>query len=129
MKIKNKYKVYQNKMSDIKSLNEEIINAHNKHYETSKTGLVLLDESPNGNIIYHLYSDGSITYQKGGWAYQQRSEFVYLYPLSNYKILCNEFPKKTKDETTTYAILTREECITFRKKMDEMITNHLNQKP
>ena len=38
----------------------------------------LVDEKaqPNANIIYHLQSDGKITYQKGGWAYGSRTEFV-----------------------------------------------------
>ena len=123
-------------MSDIKSLNDEIINAHNKHYDTSKTGLVIPTESPNSNLIHHLYSDGSITYQKGGWAYEQRSEFVYLYPSSIYKILCLDFPKKScyeSDESDeikiTYVILTLEECIHFRKKIDESIQAYLSQKP
>ena len=35
--------------------------------------LIKKNESPNGNIIYHLYSDGTITRQKGGWAYLKRS--------------------------------------------------------
>jgi hypothetical protein len=34
------------------------------------------NDQPNGNIIYHLQSDGKITYQKGGWAYGARTEFV-----------------------------------------------------
>jgi len=115
-------------MTDIKSLNEEIINAHNKHYETSKTGLVIPTESPNGNIIYHLYSDGSITYQKGGWAYRQRSEFDNTPPLTNYKMLNFEFPKKTNDETT-YVILTYNECKNFRIRMFELIADYLSKKP
>lgn len=32
-------------------------------------------EQPNANIIYHLQSDGKITFQKGGWAYGARTEF------------------------------------------------------
>ena len=38
------------------------------------------NETPNANIIYHVYSDGEITYQKGGWVYQQRSVFTLKYP-------------------------------------------------
>jgi len=115
-------------MTDIKSLNEEIINAHNKHYETSKTGLVIPTESPNGNIIYHLYSDGSITYEKGGWAYRQRNVFDDVYALDNYKILGLEFPKKANDGTT-YVILTYNECKNFRIRMFELIADYLSKKP
>ena len=107
-------------MSDIKSLNEKIINAYKKHYETSPTGLIIPTESPNGNLIYHLYSDGTITYQKGGWAYGQRSVFDSHCALHNYKILCLEFPKIAAD-VTTYVILTKDECINFRNIMAELI--------
>jgi hypothetical protein len=44
--------------------------------ELNNDSLVNHKESPNANIIYHLYSDGNITSQKGGWAYGQRSEFI-----------------------------------------------------
>lgn len=121
MKIKNNNKSISIRiMSDIKSLNEEIINAHQKHYETSPTGLIIPTESPNGNLIYHLYSDGTITYQKGGWAYGQRNVFESHCALHNYKILCLEFPKTAADETT-YVILTKDECINFRNRMAELI--------
>ena len=36
--------------------------------------------SPTENTIYHLYSDGEITEQKGSWAYTQRSERTVEYP-------------------------------------------------
>ena len=111
-------------MSDIPSealeLNLEIINAHNKHYESSATGLVNPKESPNGNTIYHLYSDGQITFQKGGWAYLQRSEFTEDSPFNGHRELQMKFPNQA-DNGKTYVILTKEECKNFRNKMFEIV--------
>jgi hypothetical protein len=111
-------------MSDLQTeaqeLNLEIINAHNKHYESSTTGLINPKESPNGNTIYHLYSDGQITFQKGGWAYLQRSEFTEDSPFSAYRDLQLKFPKEA-DNGNTYVILTKEECKYFRSKMFDLV--------
>lgn len=101
-------------------LNESIIAAHNAHYIDSPTGLVNPNESPNGNQIYHLYSTGEISYQKGGWAYMRRSEFMTHGKLINYEKLNLQLPKTAADEST-YAILTEEECINFRLKMIELL--------
>ena len=38
--------------------------------------LVQSTMAPGANEICHLYRDGTITTQKGGWAYRQRSEFT-----------------------------------------------------
>lgn len=43
--------------------------------ERHDLSLIKKDEQPNSNIIYTLYSDGSITREKGGWAYKKRSIF------------------------------------------------------
>lgn len=54
--------------------------------------LLKKDEQPNANIIYHIYSDGEITEEKGGWAFSNRSirtlkgsivpnNYVDLFPL------------------------------------------------
>ncbi len=58
--------------NDINTLKELIISCHNPK-------LVIPDESPNANTIYHVYSDGEITEQKGGIAYLQRSERTIIY--------------------------------------------------
>lgn len=104
------------------TFNEEIVAAHNKHFETSPTGLVHPNESPNGNTIYHLYSDGEITSQKGGWAYLQRSEFSdWNNPtISGYQKLNLKLPGDANN-CMSYAVLTYEECINFRKRMIELI--------
>ena len=106
--------------SDIQQLNDDIIAAHKKHYENSPTGLIQPKESPNGNIIYHLYSDGAITYQKGGSAYLQRSVFDDEYALKNHRKINLKLLNNSPDGTT-YVILTQSECNYFRQKMDELI--------
>jgi hypothetical protein len=106
--------------SDVEQLNKEIIDAHEKHYENSPTGLIQPKESPNGNTIYHLYSDGTITYQKGGFAYLQRSVFDAKPSIKNC-IKLNLKLLKPASDGTTYVILTPEECLYFRGKMEELI--------
>ena len=108
------------KLEAIKQLNEKINELHRAHYSNSETGLIDKTDAPNSNTIYHLYSDGEVTYQKGSWAYLQRSEFsmsspVYIdYMESPYK-----FPKEMSNGIT-YAILTSAECREMRKQMDEI---------
>ena len=106
--------------SEIEQLNADIIAAYDNHYTISPTGLINPKDSPNGNQIYHLYSTGEISFQKGGWAYMQRSEFMIHTTMPNYKKLALKFPKKAADEST-YVILTEEECKNFRVQMDELI--------
>lgn len=107
-------------MSESHQFNQDIIEAHNAHYVNSETGLVNPTESPNGNQIYHLYSTGEISFQKGGWAYMQRSEFMTHGTLPNYQKLALKFPKRAADGST-YVILTEEECKNFRVQMGELI--------
>ena len=45
--------------------------------------LVKPTDAPNSNIITHIYSDGEITEQKGGFAYLQRNERTIKCPISN----------------------------------------------
>lgn len=111
--------------TEAQQLNYEMIDAHNKHYDESPTGLVDPKESPNGNIIYHLYSDGEITSQKGGWAYLQRSEFTNGNNYSNSN--CKKFNlklAKEDDHNRTYVVLTEDECKYFRSKMFEILRNY-----
>ena len=110
--------------SEAKLLNEEIIAAHNKHFDICPTGLVIPTESPNGNTIHHLYSDGVISFQKGGWAYLQRSEFLdWSGPSANYQKLNLIFPKKAGDGTT-YVVLKPEECKYFKEKMTGLLEKY-----
>lgn len=83
---------------------QEIVNsAHNP-------SLVIPEESPNENWIYHIYSDGTITHQKGGWAYRQRSEFTEKDPIYGY-LSTVIFPCQN------YAIVTRDDALQIRELM------------
>jgi hypothetical protein len=114
-------------MSDLQSealvLNLAILEAHKKHYDGSPTGLVNPKDSPNGNTIYHLYSDGGITFQKGGWAYLQRSEFATESTIGGHRELKMSFPNEAS-YGKTYVILTQEECKYFRGKMIELLEKY-----
>ncbi len=74
--------------------------------------LINPDESPNGNTIFHIYSDGEITQQKGGKAYGQRSEFSYQYSVGK-KIPKEMFPLYRNDYG--YAIVTYEDALKIRE--------------
>lgn len=114
-------------MSDLQSealvLNLAILEAHKKHYDGSPNGLVNPDEAPNGNIIYHLYSDGGITFQKGGGAYLQRSEFSTEPTIGGHRELRMKFPNEAS-YGKTYVILTKSECVEFRNKMIELLEKY-----
>jgi hypothetical protein len=112
-------------IEEAKKINAEVIAAHHKHYEGSPQGLIDTspNASPNGNLIYHLYSDGTVTFQKGAYAYLQRSEFTdksKLYPEKPLNDLNYSFVKKAADGTT-YAILTEGECLQFRARMASQV--------
>jgi mRNA deadenylase 3'-5' endonuclease subunit Ccr4 len=78
-------------------------------------------ESPNGNQIYHLYSNGEITNQKGGWAYLQRSEFTIKCSIPGYTGICDYiFP--IQGGVFSYAIVTLTDAIKIR---NEMIRKHV----
>ena len=89
----------------MEELNKKICELHNPN-------LVDRSKAPNDNLIYHLYSDGTITYQKGGDVYGMRSMFDLKGRIWGLSGLFT-FPMKAQD-CTTYAILTEKECIEFR---------------
>lgn len=101
-------------------INEMINLKHNPN-------LIKIDEAPNGNVIYHIYSDGEITSEKGGGVYGQRSRFTQTHPisqtnhirLSNYDIF--KFPL-TDDYNNKYAITTRDDAFAIRLLMIDYIT-------
>jgi hypothetical protein len=98
----------------IQKLNQIIIKSHEFHYLNNPNGLLQPNCSPNGNTMYHLYSSGEISQQKGGWAYKQRSEFILEKAITFSKLFI--FPN-IADDNTTYVILTEDECYHFRKMM------------
>jgi hypothetical protein len=106
-------------LAQIVDLNNDINSEHFKHYENSPLGLINPKQSPNENTIHHLHSDGSVTYQKGGDVYGQRSEFVCTERLNGHQKLNLKFVKE--DEYTTYVILTNKQCSYYRGIMAELI--------
>jgi hypothetical protein len=75
--------------------------------ELNDDGLWHPNESPNGNTIYHIYQDGTITYQKGGFAYGQRSEFDREKSITTELDLdFDKFQNKRNVETMSYGRLT-----------------------
>ena len=81
--------------------------------------LVKKDESPNGNTIYHIYNDGEITYQKGGWAYLQRSVFTDIGPCG-LTIPPQNFPYCKREGSYChygFAMVTREDAYKIRDLM------------
>ena len=99
-----------------KFINDLVSRIHNPQ-------LVKKEQSPLGNPIYHLHSDGRINWGKGGWAYGNRSRFE----IKSYCVKPStffEFPlKNVGSEVDTYAILTEEECFKVRDLMDVMLLN------
>ena len=95
--------------TDFKNIQEKI----NDYNDPS---LVHPDESPNGNRIYHLYPDGSITNQKGGWAYLMRSEFTDYGRIDEFPNKMLYFPQQ-KYVSERYAIMTLEHAIEVREMM------------
>ena len=111
--------------SEIRQLNDEIIAAHDKHYAESPTGLWKPDESPNSNSMFHLYNDGGITYEKGGWAYGKCSVFQFSMPINKINKLKFEFLKTHGHNVNkSYVILTENECNEFRDKMISMLKKY-----
>jgi len=102
-----------------------VIAAHNSHYKNGICDLIDIgpNASPNGNQIYHLYSTGEITYQKGAWAYMKRSEFSLSYDIIGSRKFPFNFVNET-DNGTTYVVLTEEECKSFRKEMQSIVETY-----
>lgn len=84
---------------------------HEAHYTPeSPHGLLHPDESPNTNTIYKVWSDGEITYEKGGYAFGDRSLKQVSLPivyLSN-KTWLPKFPIQYRENSC--AMLTLDEC-------------------
>ena len=92
----------------VETINKLVSEKHN-------IDLVKPTESPNGNIIYHLYSDGEITYQKGGFAYLQRSVFTHK-PCINFDVKF-KFVFPLERDNFTYAVMTKDDCDQIREMM------------
>lgn len=97
----------KNTVSYQQKIQEKINSSHNPD-------LVIKDASPNGNRIYHIYSDGEITNQKGGWAYLCRSEFSDKPPIGRYPHNLT-FPIKSGEHS--YAVVTEKDAHLIRDMM------------
>ena len=84
--------------------------------------LIKLDQQPNENIIYHLYSDGTITRQKGSWAYGNRTIYDIAYEIVKPNTFFT-FPNKGEKDGDTYAIMTIDDCYKVRKLINEIFLN------
>jgi hypothetical protein len=106
-----------NKEDKIKYIKEFV---NNVVKETHDLSLVKKDEQPNTNIIYSLYSDGSITREKGGWAYKKRSIFgvagEIVRPANFFT-----FPCEGSGEGYTYAVMTEDNCRIVRELMNDLL--------
>jgi hypothetical protein len=110
----------------INDFNSRVIAAHNAHIVDGECTLIDVspNASPNGNKIYHLYNDGTVTFQKGAYAYLKRSEFTSKCSVTGYNTIF-KFPIETYDGLTTYAVLTQEQCNQFRTEMQEYMHDFL----
>ena len=87
--------------------------------------LVKRHMAPNENTIYHLYSSGNLTYQKGGDAYLRRSEFNDTPSINtNLNLDITKFIYKIPyDDYGRFlhcVMVTRENAILIRNKMLEL---------
>lgn len=96
--------------SIVKDINDLIKEYHNP-------SLVKPEESPNGNTIYHIYSNGQITSQKGGFAYLQRSEFVNFNSIKNFKLKKLISCPLNNSDNEYYAIVEQKYAIEIRNLM------------
>ena len=91
--------------------------------ELNNDSLVIHNESPNSNTIYHLYSDGNITYQKGGCVYGQRSEFN-LKPSITIKMNLDidkfKYIVTTSTNTFGYIIVSDVNALLIRAEMEKL---------
>jgi hypothetical protein len=72
---------------------------------------------------YHLYSDGTIKFQKGGFTYLNRSEITSECQVDEYHNTVFKFVNS--QYSRTYAVLTEEQCMKFRLEMTELV-NEMN---
>ncbi len=92
--------------------------------ELNDDTLIKSNESPNENIIYHLYDDGNITSQKGGWAYGDRSEFISVSSI-NIKMNLNidkfKYKRIANNITYGYIIVSYENARKIRAEMEKLV--------
>jgi hypothetical protein len=104
----------QNKKNFIQKFINNLVHTINDN------SLIVKEQQPSENYIYKLYSDGTLTREKGGWAYGKRNtidiEYEILRPHTFFT-----FPYKGQYEGDTYAILTLENSHKVRELMNELL--------
>ena len=88
--------------------------------------LINRDIAPNGNIIYKIYSDGEITFEKGGNAYGKRTLHTLMSSCMRNKF-ADLFPLKITGSYNVeygYAIVTHEDG----HKIRDALINLYNKK-
>ena len=109
--------------TEMNTINEEIKQAHLSHYSKENPfGLHKPKGNPTENTMWHFYDDCEVSHQKGGHAYQRRTEFTWRDPLFSDAVF--NLPKKTFCGNETYAILTEEECLSFHQKVKDLIQKY-----
>jgi len=93
----------------ITDFNRRVVSAHNSQCKCA--------------YQYHLYSDGTVKYQKGAFAYLNRSEFTSECRVDEYHKTVFKFVNS--QYSRTYAVLTEEQCMKFRLEMTELV-NEMN---
>lgn len=88
--------------------------------------LVKSGDAPNSNIITHIYNDGEITEQKGGFAYLKRSERTIEFSIRNISILEFDITKYPKIKAIGsrkfgYAIVLERHAYEIRNEMMKLI--------
>ena len=113
---------YHEQMKDIASqIDSKIQEYHNPD-------LLEKDEAPNANWIYKIWEDGTITHEKGGFAYGRRSMFddqpaVCNHSFTNHLLV---FPMHVKRQSIIglinegYAMVTQEHAYEIRKMIVEL---------
>ena len=75
---------------------------------------------PNENIIYKLYSDGTVTREKGGRAYGKRNVTDIMCEIIGQNTFF-KFPHKGENEGDTYGFLTYDDCVRVRNIINKLM--------
>lgn len=121
---------YHEQMKDIAS------QINNKIQEYHNPDLLKKDEAPNANWIYKIWEDGTITHEKGGFAYGQRSIFdeepaVCNHSFTNHLLVFQMHVKRQSivgQINEGYAMVTKEHAYEIRKMIVELYMVMLNIK-
>jgi len=111
-------------ISHIKNIHEKylFIKKHVNNIVSKLHNPLIIDPNlqPNANIIYNLYSDGTVTRQKGGYAYGKRNITDIMCEIIKPNTFFT-FPLKGENDGDTYAILTYDDCVKVRNIMNDLL--------